>query len=130
MKPKTTGRVAGGGTVALAWMCAAVRLSLASAGDCAPVKSMLLTVPVMVSEVCAWLNWRRAVPNETGRGPPPFEEVGTAGGASWSFVIWTTKSRTSLGVRSADASRASTYSSLVIVDGYFDTNSGRVTNSS
>src|SRR5215210_2256071 len=111
MKPQTTGRVAGGGTVALAWMCALVRLSLVSA-VCEPVKSMLLTVAVTVSAVCAALNWRRAVPNDAGRAAPVVV-VGTAGGASCEFVMFTTKSLTSDAVRLPVASRLSTYCSLV-----------------
>ena len=124
MKPQTTGPFTPGATDAPAWICAFSRLSFVSA-VCEPVKSRLLAVPFMVSAVPAPFKLKRAVPNEAGRRAPPVV-VGLVGGTSWEFVRLTSKS---VNDRLALASRLSTYWSLVSVDGYFDTNSGRVTNS-
>ena len=103
MKPQTTGRVAGGGSVALACMCAAVRLSFVSA-VCEPVKSMLLTVPDTDSVVRAALNVKCAVPYEAGRRAPPVV-VGLVDGTSCDVVRLTVKSS---GEMLADLSRLST----------------------
>src|SRR4051794_35202767 len=105
-------------------MWAFVRLSFVSA-VCAPVKSMLLTVAVIVNAVSAPFQTKRAVPYEDGRRKPPVV-VGFVAGVSCEFVRLTMKSS---GDRFADASKLLTYCSFVSVEGYFATNSGRVTNS-
>src|SRR6266550_3569255 len=63
----------------------------------------------------AWIV-KRAVPYEAGRRAPPVV-VGLVGGTSCEFVRLTVKS---LGDRFAEASRLSTYCSLVSVLGYFE----------
>src|SRR6185436_16176976 len=105
-------------------MCAFVRLSFVSA-VCEPVKSMLLTVPLTVSDVSAPLNTKRAVPYDAGRRTPPVV-VGFVGGDSCEFVMLTMKSS---GERFAALSRLFTYCSFVSVEGYALTNSGRLTKS-
>jgi hypothetical protein len=50
---------------------------------------MLLIVAVNVIDVCAELNWNRAVPFDAGRAAPP-DVVGLVGGTSCEFVKLTT----------------------------------------
>src|SRR2546426_1218400 len=83
-KPQTTGPLVVGVTVALAWMCAAIRLSLVSV-VCEPVKSILLTVAVNVIDVCVALKRNRALPDDAGLAPP-VDVVGVVGGFSCAFV--------------------------------------------
>src|SRR5437879_6238275 len=73
--PQTTGPLTPGATVGPAWTCAATRLSLVVA-DCAPVKSILLTVAVNVIASWAALREKTATPYEPGR------PVGFVGGFS------------------------------------------------
>src|SRR6476660_3559807 len=101
-KPQTTPPFTPGWTEAPAWICAATRLSFASA-VCAPVTSMLLTVAVIVMAVSAALKTNRAVPYELGRRAAPLK-VGLVGGTSCEFVRLTMKS---LGDKLADSSKAS-----------------------
>src|SRR5262245_65958321 len=80
-KPQTTPTFLVGVTVGDAWMCAAVRLSFASA-VCDPVKSILKMGAVKVIEVIALFNVKTAAPNDAGLGSPPLV-VGIVGGFSW-----------------------------------------------
>src|ERR1041384_4254834 len=121
MKPQTTGPFTPGATEAPAWMCALVKLSLVSA-VCEPVKSMLLTVAVIVMAVSPAIKKKCAVPYEAGRRAPPVV-IGLVGGTSCEFVRLTVKS---FGARLAEVSSLSTYWSLVSVDGYLSTNSGQI----
>src|SRR5690349_5518562 len=89
---------------------------------------MFAIVAVNVIAVWAGLSWNTAVPDEAGRAAPVVV-VGTVGGTSCELVRLTKNRRTSAGDRLAEASRLSTYWSFVSVDGYFATNSGRVTKS-
>src|SRR2546426_5997414 len=119
-KPQTTPPLTPGWTLAPAWMCAAIRLSLVSA-VCVPLTSILLIVAVMLMAVSAALIWNRAVPNERGREPPP-AAVGFVGGTSCEFVRLTVKS---LGDSPWFASRASTYCAFVKLS-YLSLKSGRL----
>src|SRR5437016_2037774 len=111
--PQTTGPLTPGATVGPAWTCAAIRLSLASA-DCAPVKSILLTVAVNVIASWVLLIENVATPYEPGRAVPP-EVVGFVGGTSCVFVRFTTKRP---GDIPALASSVSTYCAFVRLLGY------------
>src|SRR6476620_6240665 len=105
-------------------MWAATRLSLVSA-VCEPLTSMLEIVAVNVIWVCPAFMLKVAVPKDDGRRAPPVV-VGLVGGTSCELVRFTVKL---LGDIPALASKLSTYRSLVSVDGYLSTNSGRVTKS-
>src|SRR5437763_14481036 len=122
-KPQTTPPLTPGWTLAPAWMCAAIRLSLVSL-VCVPLTSILLIVAVILMAVSAALIWNRAVPNERGREPPP-AAVGVVGGTSCEFVRLTVKS---LGDNPMFASSASTYWAFV-KEVYLSLKSGRLTKS-